>query len=319
MADRPWQTEPVTPGTLRFTTAPIRRFLGSLSIVVALIVVSASPAEATWSIVGADAETGEVGAAIASCVSVEILGRTDEPLVPLVVIPGVAAGVSQAELNLDAPPRMRELVAAGASAAEIIDDLTGPDFDEVASLRQHAIVRFPAAPGGEVEVAAVTGADNLPEALDRSGEGVSVQGNLLVDPGVVDDALAHYQDTMEGGADLATALVEGLLAGSQAGGDRRCGDQTALFAQLVVARPTDDPTAPTLLLTVRVDDGDGQNPVVTLAEAHRSGQNGFIDAGTAEPGAGGLARMVVLGLSAVMVLIALVALWRGSGSVSARR
>ena len=321
----PWHTEPVTCGTRRRTTL-IRAFFGSLAFIGAFVGVMAAPAEATWSIVGVDAETGEVGAAIASCVPVEILGDSEEPLVPLVIVPGVAVGVTQAQLNLDAPPRMRELVAAGASPAEIIDDLSGSEFDEVASLRQHAIIRLPddgtavgEADGDAIEVAAITGADNSPEALDRAGEGVSVQGNLLVSSAVVDDALASYQDAIDGDADLASALAEGLLAGSSAGGDRRCGEQTALFAQLVVARPTDDPTAPSILLTVSVDEGDGQNPVVLLAEAHRSGQMGVVDAGAGSSGSGGLVRISALALAGVMVVVSLVALKRGMGSIRARR
>ena len=175
------------------------------------------------------------------------------------------------------------------------------------------------ADGGAIEVAAITGADNSPEALDRAGEGVSVQGNLLVSSAVVDDALAGYQDAIDGEADLASALAEGLLAGSSAGGDRRCGEQTALFAQLVVARPTDDPTAPSILLTVSVDEGDGQNPVALLAEAHRSGQMGVVDAGAGSSGSGGLVKIPALALAGVMVVVSLVALKRGMGSIRARR
>ncbi len=102
---------------------------GAILAGVSLTVVLASPAEATWSIVATDAETDEVGAVIASCVPVEILGRVEEPLVPIVVVPGVAIGVTQAQLNLDAPARIRQLVAAGATPGEIIDELTSPSFD----------------------------------------------------------------------------------------------------------------------------------------------------------------------------------------------
>ncbi|MCP4225300.1 MAG: hypothetical protein GY773_18330, partial [Actinomycetia bacterium] len=68
----------------------VRGLLGAIVAIISVIVTLASPAEATWSIVAADAESDEVGAVIASCVPVEILGRVEEPLVPIVVIPGVA-------------------------------------------------------------------------------------------------------------------------------------------------------------------------------------------------------------------------------------
>ncbi|MCP3991107.1 MAG: DUF1028 domain-containing protein [Actinomycetia bacterium] len=291
----------------------MRVLVVSMVAVVSMMVALTSPAEATWSIVAADPESAEVGAAIASCVPVEVLGRVGEPLVPIIVIPGVAIGVTQAQMNLDAPARIRELVAAGATPREIIDELTSPSFDEVASLRQHAIVRLPS------DVAAATGADNSPEALDQVAEGVSVQGNLLVSTAVVDDAMAAFLDAAGANTDLASALVDGLVAGSAAGGDRRCGDQTALFAQLVVAKAGDDPSTPSTLLTVSVDQGDGQNPVALLADAFLEGRTGVIDAGASEPGSGGLVRILVLVVAGLMVVVSLVALKRGMGSVSARR
>jgi uncharacterized Ntn-hydrolase superfamily protein len=272
-----------------------------------------APAGATWSIVASDDASGQVGAALASCLPADILGDPNRPLTPVVLVPGAAAAVAQAAVNLDAPPRIRELVAAGASPTEIVDDLASPSFDEVPEIRQYAAVRLD---GG---AAAITGSGTEPVALDRSGPGVSVQGNLLTSEQVVTRTYDRFEEVRRGGSDLATALVEGLAAGSEAGGDRRCGDQTALFAQVVVAEPGDPAAEPSYLLTVTVDEGDGQNPVPVLVEAHRSGRRGLIEAGLAPPGSGNVVRIVVLVLAAIALLAAVIVFRRGLGSMAARR
>ena len=163
------------PGRSKFVASWLgpRIFVGPVLAVLAVLVVT-SPADATWSIVAVDPETAEVGAAIASCVPAEFLGQPSQPLVPLVLIPGTAVAVTQAQLNLDVPDRIAELVAVGATPDEIIADLTAEEFDEVAPLRQHAVVALP------TEVAAFTGSETEADSLDRQGPSVSVQGNLLV-------------------------------------------------------------------------------------------------------------------------------------------
>lgn len=278
----------------------------------ALILLLAAPAGATWSVVAVDPETGEVGAALASCVPPSILGRPDTPLVPIVLVPGEGAAVTQGELNLAAPDRIIELVKAGATPAQIVDDLVRPEFDPAAPTRQHAVVSTAGA-------AAYSGTELSPEALDRQSAAVSAQGNLLVSDEVVASALTGFEDSRAGGADLRDALVAGLVAGSGQGGDRRCPDQTALFAQLAVARPGDEPDHPTTLVTVTVDQGDGQNPVTLLAEAVTQGRSGLIEAGTGRSGLGRLVQIGALLAATAMAAGGVVLLRRGLGSTRARR
>lgn len=278
-----------------------------------MVLVSVLPADATWSIVATDPATGRVGVAIASCVPASVLGEVSEPLFPVVLIPGTAAGVSQAQLNVDAPERIRELVDAGETPSDIVADLASADFDEQAELRQHALVNI------DGEVAAFTGSENNSEALDRQGPSVSVQGNLLVSPAVVDDALSSFLDSMQTDADLARALVAGLVAGSEAGGDRRCPESTALFAHLAVAEPGDAPEAPTVLFTVVVAEGSDQNPVVVLTERLATGERGVVDLGGGPAGTGGLVRIVVLIAAAIGLGAGFIVFKRGLGSTKARR
>lgn len=278
----------------------------------ALLVAEATPAGATWSVVAADGESGDVGVAFASCVPGEVLGSLDQPLVPVVLMPGVGAGMAQGQFNTAAPDRIAELVAAGADADDIVADLTSEDFDELASIRQYGVVRLPSSAAG------YTGEATAADALDRQADLLSVQGNLLTTAAVVDDATLAFETVRSSGGSLPDALVEALSAGSVAGGDSRCGDQTALFAQLVVAAPGDTATEPSVVLTVTVDEGDGQNPVLILAEAYERGQVGVIDARAPSSGTGWF-PIVVLVAAVGMVVGGGVALARGIGSIRARR
>ena len=114
-----------------------------------------------------------------------------------------------------------------------------------------------------------------------------------VDP--VSDTLAAFGRLR--GKPLADRLVTSLLAGSRAGGDSRCGEeQTALFAQVAVAgrggRRVES--------TVRVDKGDGKNPVELLAAGERSAPPKSSSAGLYSLA---LASLVGLGLVGGIVLI----------------
>ncbi|MGF1595767.1 MAG: DUF1028 domain-containing protein [Acidimicrobiales bacterium] len=290
-----------------------RRATASLVAVGIVLLVLASPAAATWSIVATDADTGQVGVAIASCVPGEALGDPDTPLFPVVLVPGTAAAVTQAQLDVEAPARIGELIRAGESPADVIAAVTELGVDPLAALRQHAVVDV------DGRAAASTGAEASPEALDAQGGGVSAQGNLLASRAVVEDALAHYTDARRGGADLGTALVAALAAGSDAGGDRRCGDRTALFAQVMVADPGDDPAAPTILLTVFSGEDGDENPVDVLSQAWADGERGVIDLRVRERTAAPILRIAVLVLAVVAAVVAVIVFRRGLGSPAARR
>ena len=263
-----------------------------------------------------DDETGEVGVALASCVTAGVLGEPDMVLVPAVLVPGRAAGISQGTLDLDAPEAMRNLLEEGVGPVEVVQALTAPDFDDQPELRQYGVVAIPE-PGSPFETASHGGDGLGPDTGSAQGAGVAVQGLFLTDSRVADRALDEFIDVRGDGGDLATALAAGLAAGSAAGGDRRCDDQTALFAHLAVATPDDDPLRPAVLLTVTVDEGDGRNPVPMLVEALDEGRRGWIDRGANR--AVGIPRVAVLAVGAVLAIAAVTVLRIGMGTPSARR
>ncbi len=245
---------------LRRLTSKLATLSAAAILLLALV---PSPSEATWSIVGVDPETGEVGVAVASCVPAAVLGDLDKPLGLVALAPGKGAGISQALLNNDVPPRMVDLLNEEGTSAEVLAEVTSPEFDSDPQQRQHGVVTSDGVAAG------FTGSENMTVALDRQGPNVTAQGNILVSEAVVVDAVAAFGADAD--APLAERLVNALVAGAAAGGDSRCGDQTALFAQVVVAGPNDDPQSPTVLLLTTVNEGDGSNPVTLLADLYRGG------------------------------------------------
>jgi len=211
---------------------------GVLRFALALLapLVAAAPAVATWSVVAVDPETREVGAAGASC----ILGSQ----VIAEIVPGRGAAVAQAFTNPEAGPRLRAALAAGQSAAAAISGVTSRWFDSfvgapLSNLRQYgaAALLSPEAPAN------FTGRWTISWSGARRAPGVSVQGNSLRGPQVVDQALEAFQADGRGcQPTLADRLIAGLAAGAAAGGDRRCAPElSALSAFLFVAGPEDAP------------------------------------------------------------------------------
>ena len=242
-----------------------RRFLTTTAV--ALLAVAA-PAHATWSVIGADPDTGEVGVAVASCVPGEVV------LVP-VLVPGVGAAASQAALNPASGDQLVAALQSGQPAEQVIASVTSPTFDPMAQQRQFGVVTLNGTTAG------FTGNENPTAALtaQNASNTASVQGNTLVSDAVVNDALAAY-DTTDG--PLADRLLAALTAGSEAGGDSRCGSRTASSAALIVAQ-RDDPvwnatsagftvdvaTVPTPSTYVSVVPAGSQNAVYELNDAYR--------------------------------------------------
>ena len=215
----------------------MQRLLIAVLVAVFATVLVAGRAEATWSIVGVDAATGEVGVAVASCVGFEVT------VVP-VLVPGIGAAASQADISKGSGDRLVDARESQASAQEVIDAVVADD--DRPGDRQFGVVVIDG--GG----AAWTGADNLAVATDdRNADMTSAaQGNILVAADVVDETLAAF-DAADG--ELADRLLAGLLAGADAGGDSRCGEQTATAAALLVAAPTDAAYAHTDASALGVD------------------------------------------------------------------
>jgi uncharacterized Ntn-hydrolase superfamily protein len=188
----------------------------------------------TFSIVGFDPATGDLGVAVAS----------KFPAVGAVVPyarAGVGAVATQAWCNVSFGPDGLRLMGQGMSAAEALDAVL--EADEGRDDRQAGFV------DASGSAATFTGAKCFDWAGGGTGEHVAAQGNIL-HAGVVDAMLAAYEAT-EG--DLCDRLLAALLAGDAAGGDRR-GKQSA--ALLVVRAGAGYEGGNDRYIDVRVDDHD---------------------------------------------------------------
>jgi uncharacterized Ntn-hydrolase superfamily protein len=165
----------------------------------------------TFSIVGFDSETDELGIAVAS-----------KFLAVGAVVPWAKAGVgavaTQAWANTTYGPEGLSLMAGGLDAHEALDRLIQADTDR--ERRQVGIVD---ASGGS---ATFTGKECISWAGGKAGKYYACQGNILVGEETVNAMAETFQQT-EGG--LAVRLLKALKAGEQAGGDSRGKQSAALL------------------------------------------------------------------------------------------
>lgn len=183
----------------------------------------------TFSIVAADSTTGEVGCAVQS--KYFAIGA---------VTPWVEAGVGAVATQAMGVVarngrRVLDALATNLDPAMAIDEVLADDRDR--ELRQLGAV---AANG---RAAAFTGRECVDWAGHLVEDGFAVQGNMLVDAGVLP---AMRRAFLDAAASLPERLVAALEAGQASGGDRR-GQQAAA---LVVERDlrVDDHPEPILEL-----------------------------------------------------------------------
>ncbi len=164
--------------------------------------------KATFSIVAADPETGEVGCAVQSkyfAVGAVVPWATAE----------VGAVATQAAGVAVYGRRVLELLAGGRSPDQALEEtLAG---DEQRETRQLGVVT------ADGRAAAFTGSACNEWAGHETGPCYAVQGNILAGPDVTAGMARAFRETA---GTLAERLVASLEAGQAAGGDRR-GQQSA--------------------------------------------------------------------------------------------
>lgn len=166
---------------------------------------------ATFSIIGFDPVSGELGIAVQS----KFLGVG-------AVVPWAKAGVgavaTQSFANTAFGPEGLALLEAGWKPAEVVEKLLENDPDR--ELRQFAVMN---AAG---DTAAFTGKECYHWAGDRKGVNCSAQGNILVSEETVQALTETFEQT---DGPLAERLIASLDAAQAAGGDARGKQSAALF------------------------------------------------------------------------------------------
>ena len=175
---------------------------------------------ATFSILGYDPETGEVGGAVQSRVF-----SVGNGVLWAEANVGIAA--TQAIVDVSYGPQALELLRKGISPDEIVKQVWDNDPDPRPEQwskhgRQFAVMN------SKGEYAAFTGERASDWAGHKSGKYVTAQGNILAGEAVVNDMVEAFENT-EG--HLSERLMAALEAGQAAGGDKR-GMQSA--AMLIV-------------------------------------------------------------------------------------
>ncbi len=212
-------------------------------------VLASLPANATWSIVLADTETGEVGIGQATCV-----GNIDLRSESAVVVSGRGVGTVQAYVDVSGLARstIRSGLLAGTPPGQILADLSAND--PAHETHQYCIV--------DVQGGAATYTGTMVQSFayagGQTGQAGSIRycvaGNVLAGGPVIAQAAQAIADTPGG---LADKLMAAMQAARGMGGDGRCScsysapdscgspplafDLTALNGYLVVARTGDTP------------------------------------------------------------------------------
>lgn len=176
------------------------------------------PPTGTFSIIAWDSASGMWGGAVQS--RVYSVGNG-----VLWAEANVGIVATQAIVDVSYGPQALAMLREGKSANEVVKAVweRDPDPDTVRWSkygRQFAVV------DAKGNVAAYTGPKATDWAGDRQGPHVTVQGNILAGPGVVDSMLAAYQRSTE---PFAFRLVAALEAGQAAGGDKRGRQSAALL------------------------------------------------------------------------------------------
>ena len=246
-------------------------------ISILFLIPSISFSQDTFSIIAVDPETGEVGAAGATCLFGESNG-----LINIIssIIPGKGGVISQAyvcvpNINMTNATTLMEL---GYSPAQIITWLNNNDSCNAGNYqyRQYGIIDFDES--GNVRTAGYTGnlADDYKE--DRQGATYSIQGNILLNQSVIDNMEYNFLNT-EGS--LAEKLMAAMQGANFPGADSRCLDEgtSSATAFLIVYGPDDNPNQPSLELNIP-SQPPGIEPIDLLQEMFDENlrvENSFIE------------------------------------------
>lgn len=166
---------------------------------------------ATFSIVGADPKTGEIGVAVQS-----------KFLAVGAVVPWAKANVgavaTQSWANTKYGPEGLELLEQGLSPEEVISKLVSDDPGR--NLRQVAVIN------AQGDASAFTGEECFDWAGHKVGKNHSAQGNILVSEDTVTAMSNSFEQSTE---PLAERLIKALAAAQHAGGDSRGKQSAAVY------------------------------------------------------------------------------------------
>lgn len=221
-------------------------------LLVLLLLPAAS--QATWSVVKLEESSKSIVVAGASC-SFMVYGIAS-------VVPGKGVVIVQAASSDQARTYASEQIAVGLPLKTILAHMIDKTFIADATEQQYALLSF----AEWQEPVTYTGEETSAWRGAKSGPGISVQANTMVDEEIVSAAFETMQGRAGTDLELAEQALAALQAGSSAGGDSRCGEATASSAFVSVFRATDAPSMPYINLVVFGIEPGAANAVSHLAE-----------------------------------------------------
>jgi uncharacterized Ntn-hydrolase superfamily protein len=226
----------------------MRRCLTLLALSMACCAETPWPPVATFSILGYDPATGEVGGAVQSRVFSVGNGV-------LWAEAGVGAAATQAIVDVSYGPQALSLLKLGYAPDKIVRMIhdSDPDPDPV---RWSKLGRQFAVMNTRGEYAAYTGPKATEWAGNKGGKFCTAQGNILAGEAVVISMVDAFERTS---GHLSLRLVAALDAGQKAGGDKR-GMQSA--AILIVKKDGGVWLHNDVVMRLQVD--DNPQPIVEL-------------------------------------------------------
>jgi uncharacterized Ntn-hydrolase superfamily protein len=202
----------------------------------------------TWSIIACDQNSGQFGVAVAT--RFFAVGA----FVPHVKS-RVGAIATQALVNRFYGSEGLRLLGQGASARDVVAAVTADDAGH-----DHRQVHVVDALG---RIAAHTGMACIAWCGHLAGNNISVAGNMLAGPGVIEKTAAAYESNAK--LSFPRRLIAALRAGEAAGGDKR-GKQSAA---LVICGDEEWPS-----LDLRVD--DHVDPIAELERLEKVSRERFV-------------------------------------------
>lgn len=212
----------------------------------------------TFSILGFDSITGEVGGAGASCVNLFGTGFSNDFIIDL--FPGIGAIASQASYVTTNQVNARNRMIFGDSPTQIISWLQSNDVANNPSIRQYGVARMDA---GFPKVAAFTGTNCMNYKNHIVGPNYSIQGNILLGQKVLDSMEVRFKREK---GNLACKLMAAMQGANMVGADTRCAsnNSSSLFAFIKVSQPDDAFGNPSFILSLKTLPSAGIEPIDSL-------------------------------------------------------
>jgi uncharacterized Ntn-hydrolase superfamily protein len=215
-----------------------------ITLLIFVLALFSTDCFATWSIIAVDRNTGEIGIAGASC-TFDVSGIAS-------IVPGKGAIVVQAASNYYARMRGVEAMNNGAILEEILLAMMDDKFQP--EKQQYGLILI-----DSTTKPLVYSGPEIPEWNgNKMDNDFAVIGNTLPREKVILNAYRAFNENRY--KPLADRLMLALKAGEEAGGDKRCGAQSARSAFISVYNPKD-----IAILTLSISGiAKGGKPAVTL-------------------------------------------------------